>query len=159
MSLIWAVNHILVTGTPEDKRKKGPCGWLFLASVYRRIALTGHSRVPVLPRIIWAPLPNWSHFDFRSRTCTIDGLSLLSMAISPQDKQVAGSYAAEEGRRSSPRRKKPKNAVDAMVHKTSFSGLGEDISESCNWDKRVIVMGSRIREVAPLNILVRLMPA
>ncbi len=80
----------------------------------------------MLPRIICAPLPNWSHLDFRSRTCTIDGLSLLSMAISPQDRQVAASYVVGEDRR---RRKK---AVAAIVHTTSFSGFEEDMRESCN---------------------------
>ena len=79
---------------------------------------------------ISTPAPNWSHFDcFRRISAWTDALH-YQPPRPPRAKSVVGVCW------SSPRRKKPKNAVQAMAHRTTLSG--SDDRDTAPWIRRSI---------------------
>ena len=63
VDLICATNQDLVIGFLLASKKKGP-GWVPRIAMKLKIAATGQSGLPVRPRIMSEPRPNWSYFDF-----------------------------------------------------------------------------------------------
>ena len=71
-----------------ELRKNGP-GWVPLTAIYCRMVETGQRGMPVKPKIMSMPGPNWSVFDFFRWTWIMLGLVWLSTAMSPQARSVA----------------------------------------------------------------------
>ena len=69
----------------------------------------------------------------------------LSTAMSPQERLVAGLNLAADSGRSSPSRKKLKNAVQATTHTMHFSGLLDAIRLSPMLARMGAVMGSLLQ--------------
>ena len=155
---IRLTNHALVIGLPSKFWKNSP-GRSCRREIYDRSADTGHRAQPVRPTTMFTPAPNWSHFDCFRWIFSMDGCVALSAATSPQAKSVVGLNLSTDSTRSSPRRKKPKNAVQAMAHRTTLSG--SDDRDTAPWIRRSIgaVMGNLTRTAAPRASLARLIPA
>ena len=115
------VNADLVIGLPDGLRKNGPGGCFLLTSTKFRIASTGQTLDSVLPTIMSAPFPSWSHFDILR--CIV-GCVQSSIETSPQERWMAGLNSPPEVSRSSPNWKKTKNATAAIAQVTIFSGVG-----------------------------------
>ena len=81
------------------------------------------------------------------------GLLLLSTATSTHAKPVAVLNEAGESGNSSPKRKKPKNAKEAMAHSTTLSGFEDASREDLILFRIWAVMGRRMRGAEPLSIL------
>ena len=123
------------------------------------MAATGQSSVPVVPTTMLDPAPNWSRFDFFRWICTIRGLKWLSTATSRHARSVSGLMDFALIGRSSPNRKKPKNAVHEIVHNAVLSGLADETSDSLILPRRWAVIGSLMHLAVPLSALALLMPA
>ena len=127
--------------------------------IYAKSAATGHRAQPVRPMTMSTPAPNWSHFDCLRWILNMDGCVVLSAATSPQARSVAGLNLSADSTRSSPRWKKPKNAVQAMAHRTTLSGSDDRATAPWIWRSTGVVIGNLTRTAAPRESLARLMPA
>ena len=127
-SSIWrscVMNQDFDTTLCDESTKNAP-ELLPLEEMKLTIAFTGHTLEPVAPITMSDPWPNWSHFDLLRWIWNIVGAEWLSTETSPQVIPVAGSKDVAVSGKSSPRRKKPKNAVHAMAQRAAFSGCEED---------------------------------
>ncbi len=130
-----------------------------LTSVYLRIAVTGQRGRPVFPKIMSAPVPNWSHFDLLRWILISVGLSLLSTATSPHMSYLTGETEACVSGSSSPSLKKPKNVVQQIAHRRSFWGWLDWFSCVRICSMTAAVMGRRRWDGGPLSALTRWIPA
>ena len=133
-----ATNFPFVIGTLLLSMKKAP-GWSPLAFM----AATGHSWQPERPTSTSVPVPNWSHLDFRRWNFTIVAAKRSLIAMSPQLRCRAGSYAVSVSTNSSPRWKKPKNADVAIAQYAVLSVWAAVSSGLCIRRGTVTVIGRR----------------
>ncbi len=83
----------------------------------------------------------------------------MSTATSPHDRSVAGTNALRDSEKSSPKRKKPKKAVHATAHITTFFGLEESNRAVFIFPSIRTVIGSLILPGVPFRSLILLIPA
>ena len=116
-------------------------------------------RNPVFPSMISAPRPNGSVLDCLRWNFTILGFWRSSTVMSPQARWSLGSKSDSLVSSSSPRRKKPKKAVQETAHNTRRSGSADRSNSSRMSRSRGAVIGRRILEGRPRPMRDRLIPA
>ena len=108
---------------------------------------------PVFPINTEIPCLSWSVFDTFRWTCTRDGSSLLSMAISAGVRWTAGSNVPGGGLTISPSLKKSKNAMVQAAHNIMVSGCVSSGAQRARIRRRMSgVIGSRWRSFAALAV-------
>ena len=158
MVLISVTNQVFLTGFSCESRNNGPWVW-GCASRYRVKADTGHACPVVRPRMMWAPVPNWSHLDCRKKSLNIVGLVLSSTATSSHRRHLLGPCVSSDVGSSSPKRKNPKKAVQAIAQITVLSWWLVMVRWFWISVNSWYVMGRRIRGAFPLDFAARATPA